>query len=70
MSTQMFAKLLLAGAVAAAGLGLAAWGHFTLPLGVVSLGSDVLGLLVFAGGVLFGYRTIKAHFDALEAPRG
>lgn len=68
MSTHIFVRLLLASLVAALGFGVAAWGRFTLSLGDgLSLGHDALGLLIFLGGVVFGYRTVKAHFDAEDA---
>ncbi len=32
----------------------------------MELSSDQLGVLVFAGAVLFGYRTVAAHFDGKD----
>ncbi|MFL1461099.1 hypothetical protein ACI6QG_02765 [Roseococcus sp. DSY-14] len=34
----------------------------------LELSSEQLGVLVFAGAVLWGYRTVAAHFDRQDRP--
>jgi hypothetical protein len=71
MSTDMFLRLLIGGLVALVGLVIAAWTHFDLALGdAVTLRHDTVGLVVFAGGLLFAYRTVKRHFDRVDAEQG
>ncbi|MCU0887709.1 MAG: hypothetical protein MUC64_06760 [Rubritepida sp.] len=71
MSTGIFVRLLIAGVVALAGLIVAAMTHFHLALGeAVTLRHDTIGLIIFAAGLLFGYRTVKKHYDAADAAHG
>jgi hypothetical protein len=66
----MFLRLLVGSLVALGGLVVAAWTHFDLALGeAVTLRHDTVGLLIFAAGLLFTYRTVKQHFDAADAAR-
>ncbi len=56
MSTGTVLRLAASVILALAGLFLATRTHF-------AVSSETVGVLLFAGAVLFGYRAVAAHFD-------
>lgn len=59
MSTGTALRLAASVILALAGLFLATRFHF-------EIASETVGVLIFVGAVLFGYRTVAAHFDRAD----